>query len=141
MSEPRDANIRLWNEWTDAHVGSEFYNVPGFLAGGDNLDPLVLDAVGDVSGKRLLHLQCHFGMDTRALARRGAVVTGMDFSPKAITAARELAAKAELSATFVLSSVEELPDHLEGELDMVSGRCPRQADDPAGIHGDRSPRF
>ena len=123
MTDPLDANRQLWDEWTTAHVSSEFYDVPGFLAGGDNLDPLVLDALGDVTGKRVLHLQCHFGMDTLALGRRGAIATGVDFSPKAIAAARDLAVRADLSATFVESSVEALPGHLQGEFDIVFTSC------------------
>jgi SAM-dependent methyltransferase len=123
MNDPLDTNRRLWNEWTEIHVDSEFYDVEGFLAGGDNLDPLVLSAVGDVSGKSLLHLQCHFGVDTLALARRGATVTGADFSPKAIDAARDLANRAAIPATFVLSPIEDLPEHLDGEFDMVFTSC------------------
>jgi len=119
MIDPREVNRQLWEEWTGAHVDSDFYDVSGFLAGGDNLTPLVLDAVGDVAGKRLLHLQCHFGMDTLALVRRGAIATGVDFSPKAIETARALAARADLPATFVLSAIEDLPDHLEGTFDVV----------------------
>ena len=119
MVDPLEANRQLWDEWTDSHLQSDFYDVPAFLAGDDPLDRIVLDAIGDVTGKRLLHLQCHFGMDTLALARRGAVATGVDFSPKAIAAARALASRAGLAATFVLSAVEDLPVNLEGEFDMV----------------------
>lgn len=119
MDDPRAVNRQLWDEWTEAHVESAFYDVPGFLAGEDRFDAITNDALGDVAGKRLLHLQCHFGMDTLNLARRGAVVTGVDFSPKAIATARALADRADLPARFVLSPVEELPDQIEGEFDVV----------------------
>lgn len=119
MPDPREANRQLWDEFAEAHLDSEYYDVPGFLAGGDMLDPEVLAALGDVTGKRLLHLQCHFGMDTLAYARRGAIVTGVDFSPRAIAAARELAVQAGLEATFVESAIEDLPDHLDGDFDLV----------------------
>jgi len=119
MTDPREANRQLWDEWTDEHLASDFYDVPGFLSGGDNLDPMVLEHLGDVTGKRLLHLQCHFGMDTLALARHGAVATGVDFSPKAIAAARELGERAGIEATFVQSAIEDLPDRLDGPFDIV----------------------
>lgn len=119
MEDPIEVNRQLWEEWTQAHLDSGFYDVPGFLAGRDPLDGVVSDALGPVEGKRLLHLQCHFGMDTLALARRGAVVTGVDFSPKAIAAARELAERTGLPATFVLSPLEELPERLAGEFDVA----------------------
>lgn len=117
--DPLEANRQLWEEWVDEHMASSFYDVPGFLAGGDPIDPLNWSAIGDVQGKRVLHLQCHFGLDTLAMARRGAIATGVDFSPKGIAAARRLAAEAGLEADFVVSTVEELPDHLEGTFDVV----------------------
>ncbi len=119
MPDPREVNRQLWDEWTEAHVRSDFYDVPGFLGGKDSLSPIVVDALGDVAGKRLLHLQCHFGMDTLSLVRRGAVATGVDFSPKGVAAARVLAANAGLDATFVESTIEDLPHHLDGEFDVV----------------------
>jgi SAM-dependent methyltransferase len=119
MDTPRDVNRQLWDEWAVEHVAGEHYDVPGFLAGADRLGAIELEALGDVAGKRLLHLQCHFGMDTLSLVRRGAVATGVDFSPKAIAAARDLAKRAGLEATFVESTVEDLPDRLRGEFDVV----------------------
>jgi len=58
------ANKALWEEWTEIHVRSEFYDVEGWKAGRHGLPGLILDEVGDVAGKDLLHLQCHFGLDT-----------------------------------------------------------------------------
>jgi 2-polyprenyl-3-methyl-5-hydroxy-6-metoxy-1,4-benzoquinol methylase len=87
------ANRALWDEWTPIHVRSEFYDVEGWKAGTRvDLYPMLVDEVGDVSGKDLLHLQCHFGLDTLAWARRGARVTGIDISERGIEQARLLAA-------------------------------------------------
>jgi len=113
------ANQALWNLWTPYHVASKFYNVEGFKAGNYRLDPVALAALGDVSGKSLLHLQCHFGLDTLSWARRGATVTGADFSAEAIEAARALASETGLAATFVCSNLYDLPQHLEGQFDIV----------------------
>lgn len=118
-TDPRVVNRQMWDEYVEAHLDSEFYDVPGFLEGKDSLGKEELDALGDVRGKRLLHLQCHFGMDTLTLARKGAIATGVDFSPKGIRSARELAVKTNLDATFVESAIEDLPDHLDGEFDVV----------------------
>ena len=86
------ANRALWNEWTPIHVRSAFYDVQGWKSGGrTDLYPLLVDEVGDVAGKDLLHLQCHFGLDTLAWARRKARVTGADFSERAVEQARLLA--------------------------------------------------
>ena len=114
------ANRALWDEWTPIHVRSAFYDVEGWKSGTRaDLYPLLVDEVGDVAGKDLLHLQCHFGMDTLAWARRGARVTGIDISERGIEQARLLAAETGLEATFVVSDVAELPDRLEGEFDVV----------------------
>ena len=90
-----------------------------FRAGGIRLHDYEREQVGDVEGKSLLHLQCHFGIDTLSWARLGADVTGADFSPKAIDLATRLAADLELNARFVESNVYELPQRLEGQFDVV----------------------
>ena len=93
MDKEIRANRELWDAKTPIHVKSEMYDVEGFKAGKCPLSEMELCDVGDVTGKTLLHLQCHFGMDTLAWARRGAKVTGADFSEKAIAQARKLAAE------------------------------------------------
>lgn len=114
------ANRALWNEWTPIHVRSAFYDVEGWKSGRrPDMYPLLVEEVGDVAGKDLLHLQCHFGLDTLAWARRGARVTGVDFSERGIEQARLLAAETGLEARFVVSDVVELPDNLEGDFDVV----------------------
>src|SRR5207245_4913253 len=75
--------------------------------------------LGDVRGRTLLHLQCHFGLDTLSWARRGALVTGADFSPVGIETARALADELGLEARFVCSELYDLPNRLDGRFDIV----------------------
>jgi SAM-dependent methyltransferase len=123
LDEYREANLRLWNEWARIHAASDFYDVASFKQGRNALLPLELSELGDVSGKRLLHLQCHFGMDTLSLARMGADVVGVDFSDEAIATARRLAAEIGVEATFLQSDIYELdaaaPGEWNGAFDIV----------------------
>lgn len=119
MDEFFQANRKLWDTWTGEHEKSAFYDLPGFKAGKDRLHSIELAELGDVSGKSLLHLQCHFGMDTLAWARRGAIVTGVDFSEKSIALARSLSQELNISARFVCSDIYQLPARLSGEFDIV----------------------
>ena len=93
-----DLNRTWWDERVPLHVASDFYDVEAFKAGANTLRPFELEEVGDVSGRSLVHLQCHFGLDSLSWARLGARVTGLDFSEPAIEAARMVAAAAELDA-------------------------------------------
>lgn len=122
--EARRANLRLWNAWTAVHEASEFYDVEGFKAGGTSLLPLELEELGPLvsEGTTLLHLQCHFGLDTLSWARRGARVVGLDFSDAAVELARRLAAETGLDgrAEFVCADVYDADAHLDGrEFDVV----------------------
>ncbi len=114
-----ESNQQLWNAWTRLHVQSSSYDVAGFKAGGNPLDPVVLEGVGDVRGKSLLHLQCHFGLDTLKFARLGAQVTGLDFADEAITQARALSAETLLPAEFVCANLYDAPRVLSGQYDIV----------------------
>ena len=89
MQNSFDINRRNWNERAAIHVKDEAggYRVAEFLAGADNLHDTEHAEIGDVAGLRIAHLQCHFGIDTLCLARRGASCVGLDFSPAAIAAA------------------------------------------------------
>ena len=111
-------NLAHWNEVTPHHVVSAFYRTEDFRRGEIVLDPLVRSAVADVAEKRLLHLQCHFGLDTLSLARMGARVTGLDFSSPAIAQAELLAKEAGIDAKFVVADVLEPPPGLSG-FDVV----------------------
>ena len=112
-------NRQNWNERTPVHASSSFYDVEGFKAGRITLTDVERSEVGDVAGKTLLHLQCHFGLDTMSWARLGAKATGVDFSDAAIDLARSLSDELELHTRFICSDVYDLPDVLDEEFDVV----------------------
>ncbi|MBN1956110.1 MAG: class I SAM-dependent methyltransferase [Anaerolineae bacterium] len=113
------ANRDHWDELVPAHARSAFYDVESFRAGRTTLMPLERKELGDVGGKSMLHLQCHFGLDTISWARLGARVTGADFSPQAIRLARSLSAELDVSARFVCADLYELPGVLDELFDIV----------------------
>lgn len=115
--EARDGNRAFWDEVTPVHVRS--YGVERFLAGGRWLPRQILQEVGNVEGLSMLHLQCHFGLDSLAWVRNGAQVTGVDFSQLAIEEARKLSQRANLTAKFICSDIYDLPQTLNGEYDIV----------------------
>jgi 2-polyprenyl-3-methyl-5-hydroxy-6-metoxy-1,4-benzoquinol methylase len=119
MNDYIKSNRELWNAWTRVHVTSKLYDVEGFKRGENRLDEVVREGVGDVRGKSLLHLQCHFGLDTLSWARLGARVTGADFSGEAISTARELAHELGFDANFVCANIYDLPNVLTGKFDIV----------------------
>ncbi|MEL6356089.1 MAG: class I SAM-dependent methyltransferase, partial [Bacteroidota bacterium] len=108
------ANKDHWNKSTETHWTSKMYNIEGWLAGDNsNLKEIELSLLPeDLNGKKLLHLQCHFGQDTLSLARMGAEVTGVDLSDRAIAKANELAKLAHLSGRFINCDLYSLPNHL-----------------------------
>lgn len=112
-------NKQTWNNKTDIHIASEFYDVEGFLKGKSTLNDIELPLLGDISGKKILHLQCHFGQDTISLARMGANTTGVDLSDKAIERAREFAQKLNLDVTFVCCDIYEAPTLIDEQFDIV----------------------
>jgi len=114
-----DKNRALWNARVAAHVNSDFYDMAGFRAGKSSLKPPELRLLGDLSGKSVLHLQCHFGQDTLSLARMGAEVTGLDFSDEAIRTARALAEELQLPASFVCGDLYDAPALLQRQYDVV----------------------
>lgn len=101
----RTLNRTMWDVKTPLHIASPAYDVAGFKAGRMSLRPHEIADLGDVSGKDLIHLQCHFGLDTLSWARLGARVTGLDFSEPAVRAARTLARDIGIDAYFVTSDV------------------------------------
>ena len=119
MDDFLKSNRDLWNAWTRVHFKSKFYNVDAFKRGENRLDSVVREGVGDVRGKTLLHLQCHFGLDTLSWARLGARVTGADFSEEAIAQARALAHDVGINANFVCADIYDLPNVLTGQFDIV----------------------
>lgn len=119
MQDYMNGNRALWNEMTPIHARSAFYDVEGFKRGRITLGNIEREEVGDVSGKSLLHLQCHFGMDTLSWARLGANVTGVDFSDEAIALARSLSQELDISARFIQTNIYDLLDILDEQFDIV----------------------
>ena len=115
------ANRRNWDERAAIHAQNRtgFYPIDRLKAGEDILQPIEAAEIGDVAGKRLIHLQCHIGLDTLCLARRGAIVTGLDFSPTAIAAALALASELGIPAEFVESDVFGARERLSGSFDLA----------------------
>lgn len=119
MDEYRAANRANWDDRVAVHWQPDGYDADGFIVDPTRISRVVrwdAEALGDVSGKRLLHLQCHFGMDTLSWARLGAEVTGVDFSEEAITAARRMSAESGTPGRFVLSELYASPEALPGEM-------------------------
>lgn len=119
----RDANRAMWDERVPIHAASRFYDQDGFRAGGGDVNAFEAEEVGDVNGKRLVHLQCHMGQDTLSWARRGAAeVVGLDFSEPAVAVARGLAKDLKLDdrASFVAADVYDAREALGGRaFDIV----------------------
>ena len=112
-------NRRIWDAAVAPHAASAFYDVEGFLDGRGTLAADLLEELGSVTGLELIHLQCHFGLDTLTLARLGARVTGVDFSPAAVAVARGIAARAGLKARFLEAEIGQVPERLPGTFDLV----------------------
>lgn len=119
MSDYLAINQQAWNERTNIHFTSKFYDVDGFLAGNSTLHEIELKQVGNVQGKSLLHLQCHFGLDSLSWARLGASVTGVDLSSTAIEKAQQLAKQAGIEAEFVCSDVVQFGEQCQQQYDLV----------------------
>ncbi len=119
MDKYFQANQKLWDAWTGEHEKSPFYDLDGFKSGRESLHSIEIEELGDVQDKTLLHLQCHFGMDTLSWARRGARVTGVDLSPASVNLARSLSLDLNLPSHFVCSDIDMLPGKLNGQFDIV----------------------
>lgn len=113
------ANKELWNRRTAVHKDSAFYDVASFKSGKNMLTPIELNELGDVKGKKMLHLQCHFGVDSLCWARLGADVTGIDLSDVAIDEAKKLNDELSLNAKFICCNVYDLKEHLNEQFDIV----------------------
>ncbi|MCF8306000.1 MAG: class I SAM-dependent methyltransferase [Ignavibacteriales bacterium] len=114
-----DINRKLWDNRTEIHFNSDFYDVESFVKGKDSLNPIEIGLLGNIEGKKILHLQCHFGMDTISLSRRGAHAMGVDFSAKAIEKALELNRKSGTNARFLQSEIYKLSASLDEKFDIV----------------------
>jgi len=114
-----EANKKLWNERVGVHSKSALYNLEGFKSGQTSLQPVELKEMGNLNEKTMLHLQCHFGLDTLSWTRLGAKVTGVDFSEEAIKLAKLLNDELQLNAEFICSNIYELEKHLDKKFDIV----------------------
>lgn len=112
-------NKKAWNSWAQLHYETDFYDVKGFMQGKSSLKAIELGLLGNIKGKKILHLQCHFGQDTISLARMGASVTGVDFSDKAIAIARRMNQELHLNAEFICTDLYSLPSVLDDQYDIV----------------------
>lgn len=114
-----EVNRKFWDEATPYHLISDFYSQKKFYKSRQSLHDIELDLLGDVSGKDILHLQCHFGQDTLSLQQMGARVTGVDFSSVALEAATHAAKELKLKPRFICSDVYSLKEKLSGQFDIV----------------------
>lgn len=114
-----EINRKSWNNRVDVHLKSDFYDIKGFLKGESSLNDIELNLLGDIKGKSILHLQCHFGQDSISLSRLGANVTGVDLSDRAIDNAKRLAGEANVNATFICCDIYDLPAYLNEQFDIV----------------------
>ena len=119
INEYFEANKDLWNQRTAVHKDSAFYDLAGFKAGTNVLTPIEINEIGDVEGKSLLHLQCHFGMDTMSFSRMGAKCTGVDLSDDAIRLAKEINDELKLDAKFICCNVYDTAEFVKEQFDIV----------------------
>src|SRR6478752_4822731 len=113
-----DANKSLWNQRTAVHKDSAFYDLAGFKAGANALTPIELNEIGEVCGRSLLHLQCHFGMDTMSFSRMGAKCTGIDLSDDAVKLAQEINGELKFDAKFVCCNVYDTSEFIKEQFDI-----------------------
>lgn len=118
-------NRAYWDGLAAVHGNGDdaYYDVAALLAGRSTLTEVeeraVRDAVGDVAGRDVLHVQCHIGFDSITLARRGARVTGVDLSPASLAKAADLAHRCGADVTFVPGDSTDLPAGLHGRFDLA----------------------
>lgn len=118
-SEKFETNRTTWNSKVAIHVESEFYDMQNFRKGKTSLNKYEIEALGNISDKKLLHLQCHFGQDTLSFARMGAKCTGVDISDEGIKLAIKLNAELKLDANFICCNVLDTSDHVSEKFDIV----------------------
>lgn len=119
MPNYTNINKRWWNTITPIHAKSPLYNLKAFKKGTTSLQDLEQKEIGDVKGKTMLHVLCHFGMDSLSWARKGAIVTGVDISETAISLAKKLSQETHTPATFLCSDFYNLPTILHKKFDII----------------------
>lgn len=114
-----ETNKATWNTKVKVHAKSEMYDLENFKQGKSSLMPYELEALGNVSGKSLLHLQCHFGQDTLSWSRMGAYCTGVDLSDEGIKLAKSLNEELNLDAEFICCNVLDTSKFVKNTFDIV----------------------
>lgn len=112
-------NQQVWDDRVSGHTKSKFYDLEGFMEGKNMLRDIELAEIGEVRGKKMLHLQCHFGLDSMSFSRMGAKVTGVDFSAEAIKEACKISKAAGLDTEFLCCNIYDLKNHLKDQYDIV----------------------
>lgn len=114
-----ETNRETWDKKVAIHAASDFYDMEAFKKGNSSLNSFELEALGSVSEKSLLHLQCHFGQDTLSWSRMGAKCTGIDISEEGINLAQNLNEEMGLNATFICCNVLDVSKHISGKFDII----------------------
>lgn len=114
-----ETNKGLWDELASIHRESQFYDIDSFLKGRNRLREFEINELGNVKGKKIIHLMCHIGLDSLSLVRMGAEVTAIDFSGEAIKTARELSEKTGAHCEFIQSDISSVLDHVNEKFDIV----------------------
>ena len=112
-------NKATWNEKVKVHAKSDMYNLDNFKNGASSLMSYELKALGNVNGKTLLHLQCHFGQDTLSWSRLGATCIGVDLSDEGIKLAQNLNEELKLNAEFFCCNVLDTSEFVKDTFDIV----------------------
>ncbi len=119
MVDYTETNKKWWNAITPIHSRSSLYNLKKFKKGATSLQQIEIKELENIKNKKILHLLCHFGMDSLSLARRGAKVTGVDVSEESIKLAQSLSNELHIPAEFICSDVYALPKVLNKKYDII----------------------
>lgn len=120
MIDYKEINKECWNKRAVVHFDSDFYDNKSFIAGRNALNDIELDLLGDVTGKSVLHLQCHFGQDTISFDRLGASrAVGIDLSDVSVDKARQLAEATDSKAEFICCDIYDTRKHTQELFDIV----------------------
>jgi SAM-dependent methyltransferase len=124
MHPDHELNRATWDELAAVHGQDAYYDSGALIAGASSLieeeeSALRMAAGDDLAGRRVLHVQCHLGFDAITFARRGARVTGVDFSAAALAKAQALAERCGVEVEWVCADATELPQSLNGRFDLA----------------------